>query len=79
MSISNGIFIYSLKAYLFSADWENGQCFTLTDANQNADVKSLFVTAAHVYAAGFIHDRAVYWKDGVVTFLSGISSKANSI
>lgn len=59
----------------------NGQCFKLTQENQDAEVRSLFVTDTNIYAAGVINDQAVCWKDGVVTFLSsgGISSKANSI
>lgn len=92
-SYANTIFIHEDDIYLgghlnqypslnvIACYWKNGQRFTLTKENQDAEVRSLFVTDTHLFAAGVINDQAVYWKDGVATFLSrgGISSTANSI
>ena len=92
-SYANTIFIHEDDIYLgghlnhypsldrIACYWKNGQRFKLTAENQDAEVRSLFITDTHIYAAGVINDQAVYWKDGVATFLSsgGMISKANSI
>ncbi len=60
--------------------WKNGVRVDLTGMDDDAEVRSLFVSSGHVYAAGIINDKAVCWKDGATTYLSGTeSSKANSI
>jgi hypothetical protein len=61
--------------------WKNGERFTLTDENDDAEIRSLFVTDSHVYAAGAVNGKAVYWKDGVVVILSTVAtgSVANAV
>lgn len=92
-SYANTIFIHEDDIYLgghlnhypsldrTACYWKNGERFELTAKDQDAEVRSLFVTDTHVYAAGVINDQAVYWKDGVATTLSNwnTNSVANSI
>jgi hypothetical protein len=92
-SYANAIFIHNSDIYMgghlnhypsldrIACYWKNGQRVTLTDVSQDAEVRSLFVNATNVYAAGMINDRAVYWKDGVAVNLSNglTNSVANSI
>ena len=92
-SYANTIFIHNDDIYLgghlnhspslnrVACYWKNGERVELTAEDQDAEVRSLFVTDSHVYAAGVINDQAVYWKDGVVTKLSNAATEsiANSI
>jgi hypothetical protein len=90
-SNANTIFIHEGDIYLgghlnhypsldkIACYWKNGQRFALTDETQDAEVRSLFITDEHIYAAGVLNDQAVYWQDGVATTLSHAKSVANSI
>lgn len=59
--------------------WKNGQRVDLSPEDKDAEVKALFITESHVYAAGVIDGEAVYWKDGLEIIVSSEPSIANSI
>lgn len=51
--------------------WKNGRRVDLTDLKKGmAAAWSVFVTDEHLYASGTLDGRAVYWKDGEVTYLT---------
>lgn len=90
-SSANTIFVHGDDIYLgghlnhypslnkVACYWKNGERIALTREDQDAEVKALFVTNTHVYAAGVVNDRAVYWQDGFVIEVGAEPSVANSI
>lgn len=64
--------------------WFNGATTVLSDPSVNADAMSIAVSGSDVYVAGWQHDntaghnRALYWKNGTPTPLTG-GLEANSI
>ena len=58
--------------------WKNGVATTLSDGTDNANVQSIFVSGADVYAVGSDKGKAVIWKNGIGTLLPNGNS-ANSV
>jgi len=60
--------------------WVNGEAEVLTDCdNWNVDATGIAVTDEAVLVAGEADNRAAYWDDGAVEFLSELESAASSI
>jgi hypothetical protein len=78
-----GGYVYITGTTLAACYWKNGERVNLTDGSANAVAWCVFVTDEHVYASGAIAGQAVYWKDGVVTYLThdndGVLSLATCI
>lgn len=51
--------------------WKNGSKFDLiTDGSVDSRANSIFVNGSDVYIAGFYGNKAVYWKNGIITNLT---------